>query len=165
VAHGVPVTAAINRFRFDHAAADLLTEYRINRRVSIDEAERRIRKHLMPYFTGRRMSEIAPADIRAYVAQRQTATEVSRTAYTVTRKDGTILTVPAQTRTIAGVSNAEINRELALLKRMFRLAVQAEKLIRQPHVPLLEERNARAGFFEPEQLDAVIRHYQRRFGR
>ena len=39
------------------------------------------------------------------------------------------------------MSNGEINRELQHLKRIFGLAMQAEKILRKPHVPLLEERN------------------------
>ena len=41
-----------------------------------------------------------------------------------------------------------INRELAALSRMFRLAVEAEKLVYAPHVPRLEENNARQGFID-----------------
>jgi integrase len=55
-------------------------------------------------------------------------------------------------------SDAEINRELALLKRMFSLAVQAGKLLHRPHIPMLRESNARTGFFEPEQLSSVLRN-------
>jgi hypothetical protein len=54
------------------------------------------------------------------------------------------------------VSNAEINRELTTLKRMFSLAVQADKLTGKPHIPMLQERSVRVGFFEPEQLDSVL---------
>jgi len=50
-------------------------------------------------------------------------------------------------RSINGVSNGEINRELMLLKRMLTLALQSGKLMARPHVPILQERNTRAGFF------------------
>ena len=50
IANGEPVTSKISRFVFAEAAADLLTEYRINNRRSIDEVARRIRKHLEPFF-------------------------------------------------------------------------------------------------------------------
>src|SRR5262249_41757619 len=46
------------------------------------------------------------------------------------------------------ISNASINRELAALKRMFSLAVQAGKLSTKPYVPTLEENNARQGFLD-----------------
>jgi hypothetical protein len=43
------------------------------------------------------------------------------------------------------VSAGEINRELTVLKRMFSLAVQAGKLVKKPHFPMLRENNVRAG--------------------
>jgi integrase len=158
IADGVPVTAKINRFRFEEAAADLIIEYRVNKRRSLDELERRIDKHLAPYFGGRRMASITTPDIRSYIAQRQAATEVVRKAYTISRKDGSTITVPEQRRSTTGTSNAEINRELTILKRMFRLAMEAGKLLHRPHVPILEERNTRKGFFELEMLESVLAH-------
>jgi integrase len=47
-----------------------------------------------------------------------------------------------------GAKNATINRELAALKRMFSLAVQAGKLSSKPYIPTLEENNARQGFLD-----------------
>jgi hypothetical protein len=135
VAKGLPVTAKIGRFRFEEAAADLKTEYRVNNRRSVDELERRIDKHLQPYFGGRRMASITTADVRNYIAHRQEQTEVVRRAYEVKKKDGSTRKVPEQRRSIKGVSNAEINRELTILKRMFSLAMQGEKLLRRPACP------------------------------
>jgi hypothetical protein len=45
--------AKLNRFRFEEGAADLITEYKVNKRRSLDELERRIEKHLAPHFGGR----------------------------------------------------------------------------------------------------------------
>jgi integrase len=45
-------------------------------------------------------------------------------------------------------ANATINRELAALKRMYTLALQAERINRRPHIPMLQESNVRRGFFE-----------------
>jgi integrase len=55
----------------------------------------------------------------------------------------------------AGAANGEINRELAALKRMYTLAVQAGKLHAKPYIPMLQEDNVRRGFFEREQLEAT----------
>ncbi len=154
---GGRVTPKVSRFRFEEAAADILNDYRSNGKKSIDEVQRRIDKHLAPFFGGRRLTAI-DADIRAYVAQRQADTEMIHRAYTVTRKDGTIRQVPERRRPIAGVSSAEINRELTILKRIFSLAIQAEKLLHKPHIPLLREDNTRTGFFEREQLESVRGH-------
>jgi integrase len=145
VAKGVPVSAKINRLRFDEAAKDLVTEYRVNGRRSLDELERRIRLHLTPFFGGRRMASITAADVRAYVAQRQ---------------QGGIVAWKGEQKgqRIGDVSPAEINRELTTLKRVFSLAVQGEKLLRRPHIALLEERNTRTGFFELAMLAALLPH-------
>ena len=127
VAKGVPISAAIGRLRFDEAAVDLLTEYRVNGRRAIEHVERRIKIGLGPWFGGRRMASLTTADVRTYIDE----------------------------RIKAGAANATINRELAALKRMFTLAMQAGKLVHRPHIPMLQERNARHGFFEREQFEAV----------
>jgi hypothetical protein len=84
--------------------------------------------------------------------------EIVRAAYTLNRKDGSTRTVPEQRHAIEGVSSGEINRELTILKRIFSLAIQAGKLLHKPHIPLLEERNTRTGFFEFEQFVNVRGH-------
>lgn len=104
------------------------------------------------------MASITTADIRSIVADRQSATEVTKKAYTITRKDGTTITVPEQRWSTGGTSNAEINRELTILKRMFTLAMQGGKLLHRPHILMLEERNTRKGFFELEMLNSVLEH-------
>jgi integrase len=137
---GLPVTAKVGRLRFDEAATDLLNEYKVNGRRSLDVLERRITKHLMPFFRGRRMSTITSAEVRIYIAHRQVTP---------------IVTGKGDQETSRSVSNGEINRELTALKRAFTLAVQAGKLLHRPHIPMLSERNVRTGFFEREQLQAV----------
>ena len=57
-----------------------------------------------------------------------------------------------------GASNGAINRELAWLKRLFTLAVRGGRLLARPHIPMLQERNVRTGFFEREQFEAVRSH-------
>src|SRR5262249_7888691 len=57
----------------------------------------------------------------------------------------------------AGVSNGTINRELAILIRMLRLAYENGKLFRLPVIRKLKEAAPRAGFFEREQYEAVRR--------
>jgi integrase len=136
----------------------MITEYKVNKRRSLDELERRIEKHLKPFFGGWRMVSITTPPIRTYIAERQSATEVTKKAYTITRRDGTTVTVPEQRWSTRGVSNAEINRELTVLKRMFTLAKQAGKLLYCPHIQMLEERNTRKGFFEAEMFHAVLEH-------
>lgn len=158
IERGVAMTPKVGRIRFEEAAKDVLNDYRTNRKRSLDDVERRIELHLKPFFGNRRMVSITTADIREYIDSRQKETTVLRKAFTFTARDGTPRHVPEQRRTITGVSNAEINRELTALKRMFNLAIQAGKLIQKPHIPLLKEHNVRVGFFERDQFLAVLAH-------
>jgi integrase len=61
-------------------------------------------------------------------------------------------------RQAEGASNATINRELAVLGRMLKLAYENGKLARLPLIRKLKEAAPRQGFFEPEQYEAVRRH-------
>ncbi len=140
VAEGVPVSAKVGRLRFDEAAADVITDYRVNGKRSLGDVETRIRLHLKPFFGGRRMASIATADVRRYVASRQAPIRL---------EDGTEK---------PGAAAATINRELAALKRAFTLALQAGTLLHVPHIPMLKEDNVRTGFFEREEFEAVQEH-------
>ena len=130
IAKGFPITPQIARLKFDEAAADVVTDYKVNGKRSRVVLERRIEKHLTPFFGGLRMVGITTADVRTFVAKRQDA----------------------------GASNGEINRELTVLKRAYNLAIQGGKLLAKPHIPMLQERNVRAGFFEDEQFRSVRSH-------
>ncbi len=55
-------------------------------------------------------------------------------------------------------SNATVNRELATLRRMLRLAYEGGKLFRVLPIRNLKESPPRQGFFEREQFEAVCRH-------
>jgi hypothetical protein len=114
----------------------------MNGRRSRDEVERRIQLHLEPYFGGWRMTDITTPDVRDYIVQRQASTEIVRRAHDVKRKDGTIRRVPEQRRTIAAVSNAEINRELTILKRMFTLDSGREGARQTPHPVVARRQHA-----------------------
>jgi integrase len=137
---GMVVTPKMGRVTFEEAAADLLNDYKVNGKKTYDHAKRRIDLHLGPVFAGQRLANIDTTKIRAFIASRLAVKP---------QDDGT---------EIPGASNAEINRELAVLKRMYTLAIQAGKLHAKPHIPMLEEDNVRRGFFEREQFDAVRKH-------
>ncbi len=140
IAKGIPVTARSTKLSFDDAVQDVIADYTVNGKKSVDNLTRRIDKHLMPWFGGKRLSAITVADIRAFIADRQR---------TDTDSEGVV--------TKAGASNAEINRELAILRRAFRLASAAETYHgRIPKFPMLQERNARQGFFDDAMIDEVI---------
>jgi integrase len=115
---------------FEDATADLVHDYTTNRRRSLRVVTLRLAKHLTPFFERRRLMTITTADARAFTARRQAA----------------------------GASNATINRDLMLLKRMGTLAMQAGKLTVRPYIPLLKESHIRTGFFEPAQFTSVTHH-------
>ncbi|MCX6543794.1 MAG: tyrosine-type recombinase/integrase [Acidobacteria bacterium] len=127
IEQGVPVTPKIGRLKFDDAAKDLITDYRVNGKKSLEHVTRRVDQHLKPTFGGRRMTGITTTDVRAYVDKRQKE----------------------------AAANASINRELAALKRMFSLAIQAGKLLHRPYIPMLREDNARQGFFERPAFESM----------
>jgi len=152
LSQGVPVTAAIGKLRFKDAADDLTNDFTINGRKSLDELERRLRLHLLPFFGRLRMVEIDTAMIRRYVAKRQADTIIVQHERTVRRRSG----VEQLPEIRKPVSNAEINRELQVLKRAFNLAVEAGRLLHCPHVPMLKEDNVRRGFLDSAQLGDVL---------
>jgi integrase len=139
----VPVNPKLKRIRFDEAAEDLKTEYAVNGRRSADELERRIRLHLLPQFSGRRLATITTADVNTFILKRRT---------------DVIVFGAGEDRTERKVSNGEINRELTTLKRIFNLARQNGKLTHVPHIPMLKERNVRTGFFERDQITRIVAH-------
>jgi hypothetical protein len=116
------------KVRFKELAKDFLNDYRINRKRSLDKAQRSV-KHLHGFFGGMRAMDIITDKIRAYIKARQEN----------------------------GSANAEINRELAALKRMFNLAIQQSppKVRHKPYTPMLQECNVRTGFFEHDEFMAL----------
>ena len=115
--------------RFDDLAALLLDEYRANGRKSLDRVEDAV-DHLRAFFMGCRAQAISTERILAYIRRRQEQE----------------------------AANATINRELAALKRMFRLGEKVGRVVRRPYIDMLQERNARTGFFERKEFDAVLAH-------
>ena len=115
----------MERTRVQELAEDFLRDYRINGRKSSGHAETRWRKHLEPWFGALRAADVSSALIARYVDARMQE----------------------------GAQTATINRELAALKRMFRLGYYATppKVFRLPAFPRLQENNVRTGFLEDEQ--------------
>jgi integrase len=118
------------RVTFEDAATNMINDYILNDRRSLGHLRGRITNHLRPVFGGRRLASITTDDLRQYSVDRRAA----------------------------GASNAQINRELAIVKRMFSLAIENGDITHRPHVAMLEERNTRSGYFEPAQFDAVRAH-------
>src|SRR5579871_3950297 len=112
------------RLSFDDLAEGYLRDYRLNGRRSLPEAERYVR-HLGEAFGFDRALAITSDRVAVYTEQ----------------------------RLAAGARPATVNRELAALRRMFRLA--EERLRYRPRIRFLAEDNVREGFLEPADFEAV----------
>jgi len=104
---------------FEEMAQDLLCDYKVNARKALSAIQFPIR-HLRESFSLDKALDITSDRIKFHIGKRQDE----------------------------GASNATINRELAAIKRMYSLAVQAGKLSSRPYISSLEENNARQGFLD-----------------
>lgn len=118
-----------DKVTFENLLDMVADEYRTNNRKTLKQI-RQHRKHLAKSFDGCRAQDITVTELRIFIVRRQDEE----------------------------ASNAEINRELSTLRRGFTLALQAEKVLRMPYFPKLEESAPRAGFFEVEEFHAVLQH-------
>jgi integrase len=69
-----------------------------------------------------------------------------------------VLLAYMQTRQQEGAAHATINRELEVVSRAYALAIESGTLAYAPKVPSLREDNARSGFFERADFQAVLKH-------
>lgn len=117
------------RVTLDDLARLLLDDYEANGRRSTKRAALAVRT-LTGYFGGHtRALDITTDRVNRYIAHRRDAD---------------------------GVQPATIQKELAALKRAFNLAVKAGLLEHAAHVPSLQVRNTRTGFFERGDFEAVL---------
>ena len=126
---GLPILPRMDRIRYEEAEKDLTRHYTTTACRALSEVGPRL-VHLRAFFAGRTIARLGPADVTAYAEKRQSE----------------------------GAANGTINRELALLGRMLRLAAENGKLTRVPVIRKLKESAPRQGFFERAQYDAVRKH-------
>jgi integrase len=117
------------RMTFADLATMLLEDYRIHNRKSARRAAIAV-KRLHEFFGFFRAVEMTSDRVAAYVRLRHGQK----------------------------VKPATIRYELACLKRMFTLAVRADKALHRPHIPTIEVRNTRQGFFEEPEFRTVMTH-------
>ncbi|HUD15042.1 MAG TPA: tyrosine-type recombinase/integrase [Terracidiphilus sp.] len=106
--------------------------YSINGHRSLTDVQARWRLHLKPFLGSVPAAQLDSRQLECYVDSRREQ----------------------------NASNAMINRELAGLKRMYRLAYQARppRVPSVPHFPHLRENNVRQGFVTPEQYANLAAH-------
>lgn len=126
-----PRVLRAERITFNTLADLIVQDYGRNDRRSTGKLLT-ILKRLRDAFGGWRAVDIRGADVSDYIDRRKRA----------------------------GAANGTVNRELAALKRSFRLGVRREVISHDdiPTIDLLKEATPRAGFFEREQFEAVRRH-------
>jgi integrase len=125
-AEGRFIGPTVEKILLRELCEDMITDYRINGKRSIDKAQRSV-KHLLGFLGAAKAQQVSTDRVRSFIESRQ----------------------------LQGASNGTINRELAALKRSFNLGLQAEKIVRKPYISLLEENNVRQGFFEREAFQSV----------
>ncbi len=108
---------------------DIVEDYRDCERHTLDDLSSRLNIHLIPFFGAIRAADFTTQHIKRYVAQRR-------------REEA---------------QNATINRELAIVRRAFRLGAKCDppKVARIPYVQLLKETNVRTGFLEYDRYIAL----------
>ena len=117
------------RTTFEDLAQMVIDDYRVNRRKSEQRAHEVIAR-LRTFFDMSRALDITSDRITAYIRFREEDTK------------------PPQPATI--------KYELAVLKRMFTLAMRAGRLAQRPYIPSIEVRNTRTGFFEESDFWKVL---------
>jgi integrase len=128
-AQGRPVGPNVDRTKFEDLARMLVEDYRANGRRSLERIEGAL-KHLRGFFGDHFALDITSDRVTSYIKWRQDE----------------------------GAAAATINRELAALRRAFRLAARADKVALRPEVSMLRENNRRKGFFEPSQYSALVQN-------
>lgn len=125
---GIVVTPKVGRVTMKEGLDGVVADLKVNHPKSVEHTERRIKLHLLPYFgEHRRMASVSMADVTEYVAH----------------------------RLAAEAEHATVNRELAILRRAYRLAIEGNLLVTMPKIKMLREDNVRRGFFERAEFEKV----------
>jgi integrase len=108
----------------------VVEDNRLRKLRDAQNVEYRYKAHIAPVLGALLAARFGSAQVRQYVARRRAA----------------------------GASDATINRELAIVRRGFRLGAQDDPPLvhRQPVIAKLEEENVRQGFLEQDQYERLL---------
>lgn len=112
---------------WEQGVALIQHHYAIKQRRSWSHVQGRITNYLAPVFGGTYLATITAEALSAYSLQ----------------------------RLAEGAAGPTINRELAIVRRILRLAVKARRLTSRPEVDMHAEATPRQGFFERETFERV----------
>ncbi|HET9284281.1 MAG TPA: site-specific integrase [Candidatus Angelobacter sp.] len=126
---GTFVGLQVERIRVEDLWEPFSREQRINGRKRPKVPQARWEKHLKPFFGHMRVINVGTDALNQYVDE----------------------------RIKEGAKNATVNREIAVLRRMFRLGYYAkpQKVTTLPKFPRLKENNVRLGFVESGQYEKL----------
>jgi len=117
--------------RIDELIADVFAEYQRERRKTLRDIKMRWKKHLQPFFTRLRADDLNSDLVQRYCAKREAE----------------------------GAIGPTINRELAVLKHAFHLAMKCTppKVRSCPGMPMYKESDPRTGFLEDKEYVKLAR--------
>lgn len=130
VRRGIAVTPKMGRITWSEGLAAVVTNYRLKENKSQGHVESRIKKHLLAWDGWRPDTLMVNIDTK-------------------------LIAQYSEHRLEQGAKPASVNRELAIIRRAFSLAVIGRQLMMKPHVEMLAENNVRTGFFEEAEFKAV----------
>jgi integrase len=121
-------TVGSHKTRVSDLYALVERDYTNDGQKSVEDLKARWRLHLDPFFGAMRAAAVTANVVEDYKSKRLKA----------------------------GASNATVNRELAVLRRGFRLGEHFGKVSRVPHFAMLAESKPRSGFLDESQYTALI---------
>ena len=128
-ADGLAASPDPRRCRVDDLLDALKNRYRVEGRRSLERVEDAI-EHLLRLFSHVSAAQVKGSDILRY----------------------------ANLRLEEKAAPATINRELAALRAAYRLGLDNDAIVSMPRIKLLPENNARQGFADAQQVEAICRH-------
>ena len=130
IRHGLYCETPPRKVTFQTLADDLIQDYEINKRHSLNDAKSRIANHLKPFFGNYLAAAITTEKAKEYLLLRRAE----------------------------GAADGTTEQELALLKRAFRLASRATppKVARVPYIHMPRCDNVRKGFIEHEAYTQLL---------